>query len=208
MRVLLSLLMFVAVLVSARAQSPAQPQPSPDPQGTSEEIGIDDLQSTIITFDIGFTGHTRWSGDNIVRPMQFKQRFKVYIGPGGSISWTTDENGRVSGSWYSGPELHLSYSALIGRTDTKPEKFGKRAIVWTLEGNILTYLRVFERGGKIVKIMLSRSDSSLGCAVTSAYLQEVGVGNPMIKAGRQKQGGYREYIGMKQTSSTCRVSKK
>jgi len=87
-----------------------------------------------------------------------------------------------------------------------PEAIGARAAVVTLEGNTLIFLRVFEKGGRIVKIMLNRIGSGLGCSAAGSYVQEVGAGNPKAKAPKV-MGGHYELIGMKQTSSTCRVSK-
>jgi len=189
-------------LVSARAQSFAQPQP---PSGSGQEITIDNLQGTIISAVIEYSGRVRWSGDNIVRPLRHNWRLKMQIDQGGSFKSTADTESWVAGRKFT--EHFPSQLGSIGRPNTKPERIGARAAVMTLEGNTLTLLRVFERGGRIVKIMLSRIGSGFGCTATGTYVQEIGAGNPKAKAPRAL-GGHYELIGMKQTSSTCRVSKK
>jgi len=227
MRFVLFILLSVAVFVSARAQSPAQPQLPSDPSPrTGEEITIDDLQGAVITFAVAFTGSTRWSGDNIIGPTQQKVRSRMQIGPGESFRWSGVTETQIAGRWYS---EHGSGSGIIGRPGTKPairnstelrtrsnpslpneelklkKKFSARAGLVTLEGNTLTVIRVFERGGRTFGIKLSRIGSHLSCTATGLYFREVGVGNPRDEA--PVQGGYREYIGMKQTSSTCRVTR-
>jgi len=205
MRAVLSLVLSVAVLVSARAQSPARPETPSSTPGSFEEITIDNLQGVKISITIAYIGRTRWSSDNIVRTIQYSWRSKAQIGSAGAIEWTNDTSVRIGNDkWYP---WHNSFSDIIGRPNAKPElsRDGARAVIWAFEDNILTLLRVFEKGGRITKLMFRRVGSNLDCTVTSSFLNEGGAGNPTIKA--PIQGGYREYIGMKQTSATCHVTK-
>ena len=205
MRAVLSLLLSVAVLVCARAQSPVDlVTPSGPPPGTGQEITIDDLRGIIINITVMYSGRIRWSVDNIVRTHRLHQKIRAQIGPGGSIRWTV----RLD-SWADGKPFVYSpdvRSGIIGRSDTGPTSTGARAAVWTFDRNTLTLLRVFERGGRILRIAFDRIGSGLNCTATGSFLQELGAGNPKFRDPSGK-GGYHELIGMKQTSSTCRVSK-
>jgi len=185
----------VALLASARAQSPTRLEAPAAPPVTGGEITIDELQGMIISGTSVFSGHTRWSGDNIVRPMQMNKRWRLQILPGGSIRGTLDETGRIGNEPYT---AHYANSSIINHTDMKPDVTGPRAVVWTFEGNTLTGLRVYERGASISKIVLSRIGSSLRCTQIGSFIKEVGAGNPTHKAYRL--GGHRELIGMKQIS--------
>lgn len=203
MRCVIFMLLSVALLVSAGAQAPADREAPTGPPVIGQAITIEDLRGVLISVAISYAGRTRWSGDNVVRPIQFGWRIKAQIRSAGNIDWSNDTSTRIGNDkWYP---MHYSFSDMIGRPNTKPEIAGAPAVVWTFEDNTLTLLRVFEKGGRVTKITVSRVGSSLNCTATSSFVNEAGAGNPTIKA--PILGGYREYIGMNQTSSTCGISK-
>lgn|SRR5262245_10549697 len=203
MRLVYLILLSVALLVSALAQSPTQPQPPSDSSpGAGEEITIDDLQGVTISSVIEEAGRSRWSGDKIIRRIHQSSRMITHIGSSGAIKWTVDVSTRIDNKSYP---RRYSFSAIIDRPNTTPDMTGARAVVWTFESNTLTLLRVFEKGGRIIKITFNRVGAGFGCTATSSYLNEAGAGYPTIKT--MVVGGHMEYIGVKQSSSTCRVSK-
>jgi hypothetical protein len=185
------------VTAQAAIDPPAKPQ--------IDAITIDDLQNATITGVIVYAGQIRWSGDNIVRVWLQYWRFNIQIGPVTAIKWTLDTSGKYGEK--DAKRRHYAHSATIGRPDMTPEQHGSgaRAVVWTLDGNTLTLLRVFETGGRTVRIMFTRTTSGLLCRAEGAYARETGGGNPKTKD--PDRGGYFEFIGAKQTSSACQVRK-
>ncbi len=187
--------MLAVLLMSgwARAQSDAKSDKAAD-------IKLDELAGITLSGEIVYAGRGRWSGDNVVRPYHQTWQFNIQLGKETSIKWTLvvhmkrGEKARTT---------HFSHSATINRPDTKSEVIGARAVVWTYEDNALTLLRVFDRGGRTVKMMLVRTELGMSCVAHGAYFQEVGKGNPMHKAANGR--GYLELIGVKQVSSSCRV---
>jgi hypothetical protein len=136
--------------VVTATQVAAQGATDPPAKPSIDAITIDDLESATIAGVIVYAGQIRWSGDNVVRFWLQNWRFKIQIGPATAVKWTVDTSGKYGEN--DAKRRHFAYSGTIGRPDMTPEQHGSgaRAVVWTLEGNTLTLLRVFEIGGRTV----------------------------------------------------------
>jgi hypothetical protein len=197
--------LFIALALMVLPEHPraqAQLQPKPEIKIEPHEVTIGDVQGKIISGVIVYSGRIRWSGDNVIRPYRQDWRFNIRIGEQASIRWTLTVTSRAG---ENSRTRNYNHSATIGRPDQKSEATGARAVVWAFDNSALTLLRVFEAGGRTVKIAFAPTASGLTCVASSAYAQEVGAGNPKVSA--EERGGYYEFIGLKQTSSTCAVSK-
>lgn len=168
----------------------------------TSDIGLGDLQGSAIHASINWAGRSRWSENNKVYAGENRWRLKVEIGEKGlgSTSLTREVRGagRVAVYNYSG-------SGYIGQVSTRANRDGAGASVWSYKDNTLTFLKVFERGGRIVEIKLARTGHELACTLHGAYLKENGASN--VKVKNPFGPGYIEVLSMKQTSSTCRISK-
>ena len=195
--------LFIASMIVAAMATIAQSQAQSEPPGKAQaqSITIDDLRGITISAAITYVGRVRSLKNNLEYSGETDQRFHVEIGPGASVKWTVTGEQRTGGRVASRTQ---SYSAIIGRPDLRPDQAGTRAVVWTLEGNTLTLLRVFDVGGRVMKFTLTRSGSSLSCTIRGSNAREVGAGHTKAKSAF---GDQVEILSMRQTSSDCRVSK-
>src|SRR5262245_47350176 len=80
------------------------------PADKAPEIKLEDLQGTTLTGAIVYSGRTRWSGDNVVRPQYQNWQFKIQLGKDASIKWSMvvhSKHGEVRST------NHFSHSAVI-----------------------------------------------------------------------------------------------
>ena len=79
-------------------------------------------------------------------------------------------------------------------------------MLWVLEDDTLTSLKVFEVGAVVMKIKSDKIDANLKCSVSAPIAREVGAG-ATTDTSAMKGGGKVEVLSAKQISSSCRVSK-
>jgi len=81
-------ILLVAISLAVSSGSQIEAQVRTDTEAKLQEITIDDLQGSVINGTIAYAGQGRWSGDNIVRPLQQVWQFRAQIGPEAAIKWT------------------------------------------------------------------------------------------------------------------------
>lgn len=196
----------MCLLIPWIADDPALAQsPSENAAAPSAEITIADLQNVVVTAQANYSGQIRWSGESVTHQFQQHGAFRITIGPGHAMRVVVENENRWDGQLKG--RRRFDDKGTIGVPASNNEQIGVRRALWVLEGNTLTILRVYERGGRISKVVFSRSANGLSCTFTSSYAVESGAGNPRILA--PEQGGYYDFIGVKQVPpSSCRVSQK
>jgi hypothetical protein len=172
------------------------------PVDRTNDVDLDELRGTTIHSSITWAGEVRLSGHDKVYRAENRWRWKIDIDEKGMGStFLTREvrgGGRVATHKYSG-------SGYIDQVSTRSNRDGAGASVWSYNNSTLTLLKVFERGGRIVEIKLTRTSGGLACALSGAYLKEGGTST--VKTRNPFGPGYIETLSMKQTSSTCRIVK-
>ncbi len=166
----------------------------------AEDVSLEDLQGAVITTAVEFTGYfKRATGQG---PGYITQRMRIAIGPGASVKSTFRRE--VTAKTRAGNKssaLSRSFDGTIGR----PGSSDLGSHVWLLQGNSLILLKVMEVGGQASTIAFVRSGSSLTCTVKTANARETGAGKSKTKS---VFSGKVVIVNMKQTSSTCRVTRK
>lgn len=167
-------------------------------------ITLDELQGVTIQAVNTYSGSFR---NNFgTAPGRFEARTQATIGPGAAIKVTATCN-----TWIETPKglktgrLNRSNSGFIGTPQQASDRSGN--FLWVLDGDTLIRLRTFETGGNLLKITIAKTNGGLTCTAQSPILQEVGAGNPKDTAA-MAGGGKVEILSVKQTGSSCRVSKK
>jgi hypothetical protein len=193
--------MLLPTVVLALASAWAQTGEEPSNQGKSGEILAADLQNAVVNAEIDFSGQMLWSGDGITRPWFHNFRLRVQIGAAASMRWSIDTATRIDGNW--GERRRLDYIGTLGRADgaVSPRSL---ALMWALEGNSISWLRVFDSGGRMIRINVSRDGDRWTCSAVGLLVREEG-SNPRIK--EPQHGGYYELIDVKQVSSVCHMIK-
>lgn len=204
----LALLVTVAALtVGALAQLPAEKAGEAAPKAAPEsprasEISMADLQGLTIHTSNNFVGRLRNMKGEF--PGGWTSRMEIKIGPGGDFQW---KHTRLA--WVDTPrrgrreaQLHRSGRGKMG--SAIEAKDGSGQLLWLLEGDTLTSLRVFETGGMIRKIKFEKSASGLTCTASATFAREVGAGPTKDRAA---VGGKVEILSARPTTSSCRIVK-
>jgi hypothetical protein len=169
----------------------------------AQNITLDDLQGVTIHTVNSYEG--TFKNDYGTAPGQFDAKGEIRIGPGSSIRTTSTRNVRVDApKGTKNSQLSRENSGKIGTPLQASDKSGN--ILWVLDGNTLTRLRTFEVGGNLLKISFSKSASGLKCSVSAPFASEVGAGNTRDTSA-MPGGGKVEILNVRQTRSSCRVTK-
>jgi hypothetical protein len=166
-----------------------------------KEITLAELQGAVVDATIIWAGSVRHSTNGVFQA-ENQWQWRVEIGPGTTIRTSLRREVRAEGQVGT---LNYAGTNAIGRLTLNPNRDGARAAVWALQANTLTHRRVFEVGARIVRITFVRNGPHLRCTIRGSYLTESGAGN--VKSKDPFRAGYVELLNMKQTSSSCRVSK-
>jgi len=194
------LLLFAALPALAQAQPatpPGKAPPNAQPEGKA--ISIEDLQGVTISGVVNYAGRFRTNLGESTSTIVWNYRLKVGPGPAVAMSYTRNVHWQAK----DGPKTASLSKSLTG-TIGVPREAGKEATLWLLDGNTLVLLRVFEVGGVAMRIALTQKGSDLSCSATAPMARETGAGNTRTQAA---VGGKVEMLSIRQTSSSCRVSK-
>lgn len=165
----------------------------------AQDVSVGELQGVTITAVIKFTGHFKKQGGE--GPGYITHGIRTQIGPGDAIKSTLRrEVIAVTPVGNKSAVLERSLAGSIGR----PGQNDLGAFLWVLKGNSLVLLRTQEVGAQTVTITFSRGNSGLTCSVDAALAKEVGAGPGKTTSAFS---GKVVLVSMKQTSSTCNVSK-
>ena len=178
----------------------AQAQDQRPPQYKVHKITLDDLKGTTLDATISWIGQARWLKNNEAYAGEDKWQWTINIGSDASLNDNIVREARTGGYVKT---RNYAHAGVIGRPKVGPE--GKQAGLWTLQDNILTGVTVYRIGARIARFALARSAAGLTCRLTVSYVREVGKGH--ATAANPFGAGEVEIVSMKQTSSTCGVSK-
>jgi hypothetical protein len=169
------------------------------PASVAQDISLEELQGVTIATVIKFTGH--FKKERGEGPGYITHRILTKIGPGDAIKSTLRrEVIAVTPVGNKSAVLERSVAGAISR----PGQSDLGAFLWVLKGNSLVLLRTQEVGAQMMTITFSRSSSGLTCSVEAALAREVGAGPGTTTSAFS---GKVIQHSMKQTSSTCSVSK-
>lgn len=171
---------------------------------SAQDLTVGDLASLRIHTTNTYSGmfqHDRGSG-----PGQITVSATITFGANGELSWAATRN--VVAETPKGPKtasLSRSGQYKIG----VPAKLndGSGDNVWIISGNSIVRMRTMASGGHLTKITLTKSANGWTCRSESPILTEVGSGRNAKDTAAMPGGGKVEMLNIRQTGSSCRVTK-
>ena len=185
------------IVVAAISASPCRAE---ETASKTSYITADDLQGLTIRATNAFAGRVR----NVAGETSggFTIRTEIRVGAEGGVemkvsrnSWWDTPGGKATGQYKS------SGTATIGRATELPNG---NNILWILEGNTLTNLRILDVGAVSLKIAFEKVPAGLTCTSGAAIAQEIGAGATQGKPNVQG-GGAVQFLSGKPTTSECMV---
>jgi hypothetical protein len=171
------------------------------PSLRAADIALADLQGITVNASIFYAGNFRRADREA--PGRVEMRSQIKVGPGSAI--TSDTTRFVTAETPRGTksgQLHRSHNGEIGVP--KKASDGSGDLVWLLQGSSLVRLRTLESGGNLFKIEFTKTPGGLTCKVDAPFAREVGGG--LVK-DTAALGGKMEFLNIRQTGSTCKVTR-
>lgn len=156
-----------------RAQDNAKGKEEPSAPSSSAAsapvpITVDELEGTVLTGLIHYANRVRRDGTTLSGTADW--RFRIEIGAKGVMRVVVNWQAQFPGK--NPPPQHFSNVETIGVPITKRDQDGARSVLWLLENDTLTLLRVYDAGGRRIDFKLARAGESFTCGVKSGFMTE------------------------------------
>ena len=198
MRSVTSGLLLMGLSCGALAQTQVDPPAPKEPQ--ANEVTLADLQGLTVRTSNTFAARFRSEKGEATGGFTLSGVYKIESSGSLQVSlardaWWDTPNGRKTGQW------QRTNNAAIGVPHKDADGGGD--VLYLFEDSTLKALRAMEVGGGTMTITFKKSAAGLNCTAALVMAREIGAGATIARRG--SEGGRRQILNAKPTSSTCKV---